>query len=228
MEWSASKGSNEGGQSKDKVIAGKYYVENGVLLENNMVPPPPFFPVPPPMQYAYSQDGLPHTPRSSASSTHRTALQNHARKSSGEPIPPTPLVARPNLVEPGGFIECLSPCTVGGMSGGCWTFKLLHPQENVLLRVSRSALVGEKLDLEQLRQDVVAKFKASGVALPGGHDEAAANGDLPGHPDCLPAQEQWARSSSSRKTTSMPACRSTRTPSPPVGLAGKIVLKVIC
>lgn len=43
MEWSASKSSNEGGPAKDKVIAGKYYVENGVLLENNMVPPPPFF-----------------------------------------------------------------------------------------------------------------------------------------------------------------------------------------
>ncbi|BGP23303.1 phox-like domain-containing protein [Rhodotorula toruloides] len=246
MEWSASKGSNEGGQSKDKVIAGKYYVENGVLLENNMVPPPPFFPVPPPMQYAYSQDGLPHTPRSSASSTHRTALQNHARKSSGEPIPPTPrsrtgsmtscrrvpILSQssldPILSSPAGSSNASSPCTVGGMSGGCWTFKLLHPQENVLLRVSRSALVGEKLDLEQLRQDVVAKFKASGVALPGGHDEAAGEWGLA----WTPRLSSGAGTMGTKLVISqddLDACLQEHQDAVAAGgLAGKIVLKVIC
>ncbi|BGP01293.1 hypothetical protein NBRC10513v2_002245 [Rhodotorula toruloides] len=246
MEWSASKSSNEGGQSKDKVIAGKYYVENGVLLENNMVPPPPFFPVPPPMQYAYSQDGLPHTPRSSASSTHRTALQNHARKSSGEPIPPTPrsrsgsmISSRrvpilsqssldPILSSPAGSSNASSPCTVGGASGGNWTFKLLHPQENVLLRVSRASLVGDKLDLEQLRQDVVAKFKASGVALPGGDGEGAGEWGLA----WTPRPSSGAGAMGTKLVISqedLDACLQEHQEAVAAGgLAGKIVLKVIC
>ncbi|BGO90133.1 hypothetical protein NBRC10512_004071 [Rhodotorula toruloides] len=246
MEWSASKSSNEGGHSKDKVIAGKYYVENGVLLENNMVPPPPFFPVPPPMQFAYSQDGLPHTPRSSASSTHRTALQNHARKSTGEPVPPTPrsrsgsmISSRrvpilsqssldPILSSPAGSSNASSPCTVGGSNGGSWTFKLLHPQENVLLRVSRASLVGDKLDIEQLRQDVVAKFKASGVTLPGGDGECAGEWGLA----WTPRPTSGAGAMGTKLIISqgdLDACLQEHQDAVAAGgLASKIVLKVIC
>ncbi|GAA5998303.1 uncharacterized protein JCM10292_001108 [Rhodotorula paludigena] len=186
MEWAASsQGSSHHQHDKpyERVVAGKYYIENGVLHENNTVPPPPFFPVPPPMQYAYSHDGLPHTPRTSASSSR---VVSHGRKSSTE----QPLGASthsrtgstvssrrgrsslgPILASPAPSSNASSPRTIGGGSAS-WTFKLLHADENVVLRVAKP-VDGEtpaSLELERLRTEVQIKFKASGVTLPGASD----------------------------------------------------------
>ncbi|GAA5910249.1 hypothetical protein JCM8208_003481 [Rhodotorula glutinis] len=174
-EWNGAAGDKVVGE---RVVAGKFWVENGVLHENNRVPPPPFFPVPPPMQFAYSHDGLPHTPRTSASSSRAT----HARRSSVDPAyPPTPrsrtgsvasgrrVPLHPQtsldaiLASPTPSSTASSPRTVGG-TRTAWTFKLLHDTENVVLRVAKPA-DASSLSLERLRRDIAVKFKASGVDL---------------------------------------------------------------
>ena len=202
-EWNGAAGDKAG----ERVVAGKFWVENGVLHENNRVPPPPFFvrlsslspsppraalgeeltlrpapapsqPVPPPMQFAYSHDGLPHTPRTSASSSRAT----HARKSStDQAYPPTPrsrtgsiasgrrVPLHPQtsldaiLASPTPSSAASSPRTVGG-TRTAWTFKLLHQNENVVLRVAKPT-DSASLSLERLRRDVELKFKTSGVDL---------------------------------------------------------------
>lgn len=210
-EWSATAGD----KASERVVAGKFYVENGVLHENNRVPPPPFFvrlslsvslslfraqssamadlgrfhcsraqPVPPPMQYAYSHDGLPHTPRSSGSSARAT----HVRKSSTDQqcYPPTPRSRTGSmassrrvplhetsldaiLASPTTSSAASSPRTAGGARAS-WTFKLLHRDENVVLRVSKP-VDGSPLPLARLRQDIEAKFKSCGVRLSDGAGE---------------------------------------------------------
>ncbi|GAA6000337.1 hypothetical protein JCM10207_007968 [Rhodosporidiobolus poonsookiae] len=162
------------------VVAGKYYVENGELRENNTVPPPPFFPVPPPMQFAYSHDGLPHTPRSSGS-----ARSAHGRKSSNEGVSHSrsrtgssastssrrvlslsSASLDPILASPAASSAASSPRCSG--SSPSWTFKLLHKDENLILRITKSATEPDApLSLDRLRAEVVAKFKTCGVALPG-------------------------------------------------------------
>ncbi|BGP14394.1 hypothetical protein JCM10213v2_002341 [Rhodosporidiobolus nylandii] len=160
--------------------AGKYYVENGVLLENNMVPPPPFFPVPPPMQFAYSHDGFPHTPRSTSSSHTRkssselalASSRSRSRSRTGSTASSRMGGVRssldPILASPAASSAASSPRTSSGHALS-WTFKLLHRSENVVLRVSKPAYLGAdepaSLPLEQLRSEVEAKFKASGVVL---------------------------------------------------------------
>ncbi|GAA5855744.1 hypothetical protein JCM9279_004054 [Rhodotorula babjevae] len=174
-EWNGAAGDKTNGE---RVVAGKFWVENGVLHENNRVPPPPFFPVPPPMQFAYSHDGLPHTPRTSASSSRTT----HMRKSStDQAYPPTPrsrtgsiasgrrVPLHPQtsldaiLASPTPSSAASSPRTVGG-TRTAWTFKLLHANENVVLRVAKP-VDAASLELERLRRDVELKFKTSGVDL---------------------------------------------------------------
>ncbi|GAA5946327.1 hypothetical protein JCM3775_007105 [Rhodotorula graminis] len=174
-EWNGAVGDKVAGE---RVVAGKFWVENGVLHENNRVPPPPFFPVPPPMQFAYSHDGLPHTPRTSASSSRAT----HARKSStDQAYPPTPrsrtgsvasgrrVPLHPQtsldaiLASPTPSSAASSPRTVGG-TRTTWTFKLLHENENVVLRVAKP-VDSASLSLDRLRRDIVVKFKTSGVDL---------------------------------------------------------------
>ncbi|GAA5983114.1 hypothetical protein JCM11641_004917 [Rhodosporidiobolus odoratus] len=228
----------------DKFSAGKYYVENGVLLENNMVPPPPFFPVPPPMQFAYSQDGLPHTPRSttttSSSHSHRSS---HSRKSSSDLTASSSSRSRsrshshsrtgsiassrhvrssldPILASPAASSAASSsPRTSAGGAGKTRTFKLLHRDENVILRLSRTPDVD--LDLEHFRSEVEAKFRACGVALAEAGGEwglgwttksAASNGDSEGAlvTKLIVGQEDLERCLKEQEGQ------------------GKIVLKVIC
>ncbi|BGP38470.1 hypothetical protein JCM10449v2_002404 [Rhodotorula kratochvilovae] len=230
-EWGANAAH---GEKAERIVAGKFYVENGVLHENNTVPPPPFFPVPPLMQFAYSHDGLPHTPRSSGSSVRAT----HARKSSGEPqYPPTPRSRTgstassrrvplhgqgsldPILASPVPSSAASSPRTAGG-SRTSWTFKLLHQDENVILRVSKP-VDGSPVALERLRADIQAKFLACGVVLPGAGE-----------------QGEWGLAWTTRESgvatgtkliiaqEDLDACLRAHDES--AISAGKIVLKVIC
>lgn len=135
----------------------------------------------------------------------------------------------PILSSPAGSSTASSPCTVGGSSGGgSWTFKLLHPQENVLLRVSRSSIIGDKLDLDQLRQDVVAKFKASGVTLPGGDGEGPGEWGLAWTPRASSGSAAMGTKLVISQADLDACLQEHQDANAAGGLAGKIVLKVIC
>ncbi|GAA5869420.1 hypothetical protein JCM16303_000461 [Sporobolomyces ruberrimus] len=129
---------------------------------HNLVPPPPFFPVPPSMTSAYSYDGLSRAPST-----------RHARKSSLEFGTPSSHRSRTDS-SASRRLDSLnaSPSAVSNSTGSSspgigsldprpkWTFKLLHSDENVVLRIAR-----EDLTLDRLRSDTRAKFKAAGVDL---------------------------------------------------------------
>ncbi|GAA6057827.1 hypothetical protein JCM3770_004295, partial [Rhodotorula araucariae] len=230
-EWSAN-----GDKGGERIVAGKFYVENGVLHENNTVPPPPFFPVPPPpMQFAYSHDGLPHTPRSSGSSSRAT---DGRKPSADQQYPPTPRSRTgstassrrvplhgqgsldPILASPVPSSAASSPRTTGG-SRTSWTFKLLHQDENVILRVSKPVDGAPTVALGRLRADIRAKFHACGVVLPGADE-----------------QGEWGLAWTTRESgvatgtkliiaqEDLDACLRAHDES--AIAAGKIVLKVIC
>ncbi|GAA5991916.1 hypothetical protein JCM5350_005815 [Sporobolomyces pararoseus] len=133
--------------------------KDGAFAHYNMVPPPPFFPVPPPMTSAYSHDGLSHTARTggpsnkssleSSTSSHRSRTDSTASRRFDS------ITASPST-----STASSSPCIGGLESGAKWTFKMLHTDENVVLRIAK-----EDLTLERLRIDTRAKFKAAGVDL---------------------------------------------------------------
>ncbi|GAA5976821.1 hypothetical protein JCM10908_005641 [Rhodotorula pacifica] len=191
MEWTPSLGA-AGDEIRQKATAGKYSVENGVLYENNMVPPPPFFPVPPQMG---SAEFAPRTPRSSGASL--TQL-GHSRSTSSDKVPSTPrsraasgasISSRRRISSTGPFaletIQCSpaqssaasTPRTIDGASS-YWTFKFLHREENIVLRVPKPDNLTGDVDsvaspvLQDLRAEVRSKFRACGVDLPEDGGEA--------------------------------------------------------
>lgn len=157
-------------------VCGKYYLENGQLSQNNMVPPPPFFvrlsslagaplvltlillqPVPPSMSSvamhaAHSHEGLPHSPRPShqrKSSEVRSRTASTSSRRTLDPVPASPCVSSPTP-------SFASSSAVRPQDRPHWTFKILHPESNFVLRVSRD------ITLEALRTAVERKFAMSG------------------------------------------------------------------
>ncbi|GAA5865659.1 hypothetical protein JCM3774_004953 [Rhodotorula dairenensis] len=240
MEWTASLGS-VGDEIRQKATAGKYSVENGVLYENNMVPPPPFFPVPPPMG---SAEFNPRTPRSSDASL---VQMSYDRPGSSDKVPSTPrsraasgtsTSSRRRISNTGPFaLETIqhspaqssaasTPRTIDGASAH-WTFKFLHRDENIVLRVPKpdEGGGGDQVSapvLSDLRAEVRSKFRVCGVDLPedGGEAEWGLAWTPRGQPGAI------------RLVVSQPdldACLSDFVDAVASGSGrGKLVMKIIC
>ncbi|GAA6017921.1 hypothetical protein JCM11491_001218 [Sporobolomyces phaffii] len=141
---------------------------------HNLVPPPPFFPVPPAMTSAFSHDGLSHAPR--APLGHKSSLE--CSTSSGRSRTDSTASRRLDSLtaSPSAASSCSSPGIGGPDPRPQWTFKLLHADENVVLRIAR-----DDLSLDRLRIDTRAKFKAAGVDLsPEGAHWGLSYTDKPG------------------------------------------------
>ncbi|KAK4058465.1 hypothetical protein OIO90_000626 [Microbotryomycetes sp. JL221] len=126
----------------------------------NKVPLAPFFPVPPQnssvMEAAYSHEGMPHTPK------HRRKGSLEQRARTGSTTSRRPLdtiIASPKGTSPGPTPPIASPSIAGGATTFV-TFKLLHPQANLVLRTTR-----HELTLQSLRTQIRHKFCSADVVL---------------------------------------------------------------
>ncbi|GAA5932760.1 hypothetical protein JCM1841_006395 [Sporobolomyces salmonicolor] len=212
-------------QTKEATTAGKYYIENGVLAQNNTVPPPPFFPVPPPMTAAYSYDGLPHTPRSSharkSSLENSTSSRSRAGSTASRRL--DSILASPSIASS----SCCSSPTSGPDLKSCWTFKLLHSSENVnvVLRIKK-----EGLTLAHLRSEIRNKFKASGVDLAGAEDAQSAHWGLAYTPKSSEQQpeQEGATTRLLIQQEDLERCLAEQQQQVGGGTSGKITFKVVC
>lgn len=106
------------------------------------------------MDAAYSHDGMPHTPRHSRN----PSLESRPRTSSTTSRRPLDtILASPKVSSAGS-----SPASQAPQDRPYLTFKLLHPEANLVLRVQRV-----DLSLQSLRSLIRDKFAAEscGVAL---------------------------------------------------------------
>mgnify|MGYP001578396609 FL=1 len=110
------------------------------------------------MQAAHSHDGLPHYPRLShprkASTEIRSRTTSTSSRRTLDPGPASPSVSSPT--------PSFSSSLTRPQDRPHWTFKILHPESNFVLRVSRD------ITLDALRIAVERKFAMSGSIRLGG------------------------------------------------------------